>query len=325
MGITKKTCTVTAEQIGRVDRVIQSLTELSRSKVQALFDHGFVSVNDQPCSNVAQRVALGDVVLLQYDPHQGYKEKKKPWSDRTFSNVFEDEHLIVVNKVARVLTVATDTGDEENTLQARVQRYVQLQNRRHGALVVHRLDREASGLIVFAKNAAAEKSLHDQFHNRRPFRQYSAIVFGTVATETGSFQSYVAVGENLDHYSTWDKEEGVLSVTHYQCTALLDNATLVNAYSEAGHPNQIRLHFAQAGHPVLGDERYIRKIAARERDRNQKKAQAKLSHPNWTKNRMAIHASKLSFVHPATEATVTFESPIPKAMALFMKANPDRF
>lgn len=313
-------CTVEAEHVGRVDRVVQAMTGLSRSKVQALFDHGLVQVNAQECANVAHRVVVGDQVTLTYDPQHGYSEKKKPWTDRTFTIVAEDDELMVVNKSAKVLTVATDDGEEENTLQQRINRYLQIQSRKKEAFLVHRLDRLASGLIVFAKTPSSAKFLQDQFYNCTAQRVYQAIVLGSVFPEKGSFQSYVTQGENLDHYSTFDPELGRLSVTQYQVLQRLENATLIQASSESGQRSQVRLHFAQEGHPVLGDARSIRQTAAKQRERNQKKAQLELTHEHWGKNRMALHASALTFVHPASKKAVSYVAPLPKTMAMFVKA-----
>ena len=100
---------------GRVDHVVQTLTSLSHSKMRGLFDHGCVNVNGQPCMHAGMQVKSGDQVDVCYDPQQGYREKRKKWADRTFSIVYEDQHIIVVNKSANVLTVATDHG-ERNTL-----------------------------------------------------------------------------------------------------------------------------------------------------------------------------------------------------------------
>ena len=132
---------VEPEQGGRCDLIVQRLTALSRSQVRGLFDHGCVFVNGRPCGGVAHVVSPGDLVTVVYDPQQQYKEKKKPWTDRTFTLVYEDEALVVVDKAAGVLTVPTDRG-EANTLVDRVSHYISHSRPKRLAHVVHRLDRE---------------------------------------------------------------------------------------------------------------------------------------------------------------------------------------
>lgn len=320
MAIETKTWKVAPDQTGRIDRIVQKMTDLSRSRVQALFDHGCVQLNQQPCGNVAQRVAAGDVVALQYDPGQGYRPQKKPWTDRTFSVVFEDDHLLVANKSAKVLTIEQDDRPDRNTLLERVGLYLKAQSRRTPHLV-HRLERGMSGLIVFAKTLPAAQHLQSQFLTHQPRRRFTVVVAGTGLPDQGSFQSYVATGENLEQYSTEDKSIGELSTTHYQVLQVLGGATLLTVRPEVGQPNHIRLHLAEQGYPVLGDRRYIDKFSRRLR-RTQREERLEIwKHPGWRKSFLAMHASHLSLIHPATGKTVGWEATIPKAMSAFVRGH----
>jgi 23S rRNA pseudouridine1911/1915/1917 synthase len=282
---TTKSAQVTDPLAGRVDRVVQSLTQLSHSKLRGLFDHGCVTVNGKPCERVGTRVKSGDQVVVCYDPEQGYRGKKKPWADRAFSVVYEDEYLIVVNKSANVLTVATDHG-EHTTLDSRVSHYLRHTSRQREALVVHRLDRGVSGLLVFAKSPAMQRALQDQFKQRKPERVYIA--------ETG---------DNLDQFTTSKQDQGQLAITHYRVQKHLPDTTVVEVRLETGRRNQIRVHFADHGHPVLGDPRYSRRLAM---------------HDRWPTNRIALHAISLGFKHPVTEKQTLFESELPKPMRTFI-------
>ncbi|MEX2316046.1 MAG: RluA family pseudouridine synthase [Pirellulales bacterium] len=302
MPITTQTAQVTEEQAGRVDRVVQCLTSLSHRKMAGLFDCGCVTVNGRPCEQAGMRVKAGDRVDVCYDPQQGYREKKKKWDDRTFAIVYEDQEIIVVNKTANVLTVATDTG-EHTTLAGRLSEYLKHTGRHREALVAHRLDRGVSGLLVFAKTPAMLKRLQQQFKERKPERRYIAIVAGTVQPAAGTYRSHIETGDNLDQFTTRDESQGRLAITHYRVIKVLPDTTVVEVRLETGRRNQIRVHFADHGHPVLGDPRYRPREAMQDR---------------WPQKRIALHAISLGLEHPASGKWMLFESELPKSMQRFI-------
>jgi 23S rRNA pseudouridine1911/1915/1917 synthase len=303
MATTTKTAQVTDEQAGRVDRVVRALSGLPHSKLRGLFDHGCVTVNGEPCGDGNHRVAPGDSVELRYDPTRGYPEKKRKWNDLSFTVVHEDQHLIVVNKAANILTVPAENG-EANSLVDRVSHYLKHTSRRREALVVHRLDREVSGLLVFAKSRIVEARLIEQFKARKPERLYIAIVAGLLRRASGTFRSHLETGKNLQEYSTRDTTRGKLAITHYRVQKKLRDATVVEVRLETGRRNQIRVHFADHGHPVLGDPRYGREKSA---------------HVGWPESRIALHALSLGFDHPATGKPLHFESKLPDVMRRFIE------
>jgi 23S rRNA pseudouridine1911/1915/1917 synthase len=292
-----------------VGRVVVALTGLSNKKVRGLFDHGCVAVNGEPCSHAGQKVQAGDQVEVNYDPAQGYPLKKREWEDASFSVVFEDAHLIVVNKAANVLTVATDRGGERNTLVDRVSHYLKHTGRRREALVVHRLDRGVSGLLVFAKSQRMLEALQDQFKERKPDRRYIAIVAGILERESGTYRSHLATGKALNQYSTRDESKGELAITHYRLQKQLSDTAVVEVQLETGRRNQIRVQFADHGHPVLGDPRY---------------GVSRSQHERWPEHRIALHALSLGFVHPATGKPLRFESELPNSMQRFISEQASR-
>lgn len=271
--------------------------------MRGLFDHGCVTVNGQPCVHAGMRVKSGDQVNVCYDPQQGYREKRKEWTDRTFSIVYEDQQIIVVNKSANVLTVATDHG-ERNTLVSRISHYLKHSSHQREAFVAHRLDREVSGLLVFAKSPAILKKLQEQFKHRKPERLYIAIVAGILKPSTGTFRSYLETGDNLDQFSTREEHKGQLAITHYRVLKELRDTTVVEVKLETGRRNQIRVHFANHDHPVLGDGRYRRKEAI---------------HDRWPTKRIALHAVSLGLEHPMTGERLLFESVVPNSMKRFIR------
>jgi 23S rRNA pseudouridine1911/1915/1917 synthase len=301
VAMTRKNLVVSAELAGRIDRVVLNLTGLSRSNVQGLFDHDCVSLNGAPAADPGTVVKVGDDVEVYFDSHRRYHPRPRQWEDDAFKIIFEDKHLIVVDKAAGVLTVPANPGDS-NTLVHAVTRYFQHRGSRERAQLVHRLDRGVSGVLVFGKNRDIAERLQSQFEERKPEREYMAIVSGSVPPK-GTFESYLATTRSLQQYSTDDEEGGQLAITHYERVKVVDGASWVRVWLETGRRNQIRVHFADAGHPVLGDPRY---------------GSEKSSHPKWRVKRLALHAAVLGFKHPVTGKDLRFNSPMPTAMRAFV-------
>lgn len=301
--------TVDESNSGRVDVIVRELTETSRSQVRGLVQQNCVTVNGSPCKSIASTVAIGDVVMVCYDPHTRYREKKRRWEDRTFSVVFEDDHLIVVDKSSGVLTIPSPRG-EPNSLIDRVSVYLSHSKTSRHACLVHRLDRAISGLLVFGKHEPIAKLLVEQFKDIRPKQTYAAIVQGNMATNEGTYHSHLATAKNLDRYETRESKDTEEAITNYRVVRPLEDTTLIEATTETARRHQIRVQLASAGHPVLGDPRYKKKDA---------------THPRWIRNRIALHVGSLGFFHPVTGDPVEFESPYPRAMQKFIagsKAGP---
>jgi 23S rRNA pseudouridine1911/1915/1917 synthase len=296
---------VTPAQEGRADRVVQELTGLTRSWVRGIFDHHLVKVNGTLATGAAHEVKAGDLVAVDYDKDRRYKEIAAPRTTR-FRIVYEDEHLIVVDKAPGILSVPTGKG-EQDTLVHEIARYLskgpRIRTRVH---IVHRLDRGTSGILVFAKSAAVAHRLKLQFAQRKPEREYIAIVAGQVKDDAGTFRSHLATARDLDQYSTDDEDRGKLAVTHFTVEKRLVDATVVRVQLETGRRNQIRVHFAEAGHPVIGDERYRTDIS---------------SHPLFKEPRLALHAASLGFKHPMTGEAMRFTSKTPGALQRFIIHN----
>lgn len=302
MPLESVTRTVDEPLVGRIDLVVREMAQTSRAQVRGMFDHGCVWINEQPCTDPGVPVSLGDVVLLKFDPHTRYREKKKRWDDRVFSIAYEDDDIIVVDKAAGSLTVPTD-HHEPNTLVQRVSVYLSHSRRSRDACVVHRLDREVSGLLVFGKSEEVAENLIEQFKRRKPTRVYAAIVAGVIERDSGTYESHLATGKNLDRYVTSPGKHSERAITHFEVVRRMSDTTLVTAKLETGKRNQIRVHFAHAGHPVLGDPRYQPDAA---------------SHPRWVRKRIALHAKTLGFSHPTTNKPMSFESELPSAMTKFI-------
>jgi 23S rRNA pseudouridine1911/1915/1917 synthase len=203
----------------------------------------------------------------------------------------DDDDVVVAEKPAGLLTIGTDR-ERHRTLF----RYLfdcELRRRPDGRVfVVHRLDREASGLLVFAKNEQAKISLQGQFRDRTAGRTYNAVVRGAYPCETEVLESYLAQNKALQVYVTPDAWRGKLATTHVKVLKRAQSATLVEVVLKSGRKHQIRVHLAGRGHPLLGDRRYGEDLAG-------------------PIGRLALHAVSLEFNHPGSHKRMRFESRLP--------------
>src|SRR5438105_9170553 len=224
----------------RIDRLVQELCSVSRSQVRGLFDHGCVWRNGALATQPAERLIAGDHVELRYDPKQRYHPAPKPRRNLGFEIVFEDKHLIVVDKPADLLTVPT-RREETNTLQHKVEAYVRHVSKGRGAFAVHRLDRGVSGLLVFCKTQEIVRQLKDQFAASKPEREYVAIVAGQMKQRAGTFETLLATDKDLNRFSTEDESIGQRAITHFRGVAQLQGETLLQVRLETGRRHQIRV------------------------------------------------------------------------------------
>ncbi|MFN3189612.1 MAG: RluA family pseudouridine synthase [Aureliella sp.] len=280
--------------------VVQAACKLKRGPAQKLIHDGFVSCGGRVVTQPHFQLKVGDEVEIDYAPQPAKTPAKKgkgKSSNKRFEVVHDDEHLLVVNKPAGLLTVPSPKR-ERNHLRGQIQKWLDQQHANGKAICVHRLDRGVSGLLVFAKNDAIAQGLIGQFSKRKPQRQYAAIVAGDLTSPKGTFETYLATDDQtLTRYSVADPHGGELAITHYRTKENWRDATLVQVQLETGRRNQIRVHFAEQGHPIIGDPRYRPDLA---------------EHPHWPHRRLALHAETLGFSHPATGEPLMFKAPWPQ-------------
>ena len=204
--------------------------------------------------------------------------------------LYEDRDVLVVDKPAGLLTMGTDS-DKTRTAYFFLTDYVRrgYSKSRNRIFIVHRLDRETSGIVIFAKNVEAKTRLQDHWKDTE--KKYLAVVHGQCAKTSGTITTYLA--ENKAHivYSTPDRTKGRLSSTDYKVLKQTRDFALLELDLLTGRKHQIRVHLAGIGHPVVGDEKY----GKRDRDHT----------------RLALHARSISFKHPFTGQQLTFESQVP--------------
>ncbi len=211
--------------------------------------------------------------------------------------LFEDPYLIVIDKQEGVLSIATDRR-EDQTAYSILSNHVKQQNSSNKIFIVHRLDRETSGVMVFAKSEKIQKLLQETWGPTTKERTYLAVVGGALTEPSGTIISYLNESKALIVYSSQNPNQGQKAITHYETVKSNQRFSLLKVNLETGRKNQIRVHMQDLGHPVVGDKKYG-------------------SHLNPI-GRLGLHAWILGFTHPITQEKLRFETKIPpKFLGLF--------
>ncbi|MFT7032504.1 MAG: RluA family pseudouridine synthase [Cyclobacteriaceae bacterium] len=228
-----------------------------------------------------------------------FKRPAKKYEPKGLAIIYEDQDIIVVNKVNGLLTVSTDR-ERDKTAHFLLNEYVKKGNARskNRVFIVHRLDRDTSGILVFAKSEKVKRYLQDEWSSFT--KKYFAVVHGKILEKEGVITSYLT--ENRAHrmYSTKDTEKGKLSKTGYKLMKEARGFSLLEITLFTGRKNQIRVHFSEKGHPVVGDKLYGKV------DKGVK--------------RLALHAASLTISHPHTKEKVNFETEMPAYFKALLKA-----
>jgi 23S rRNA pseudouridine1911/1915/1917 synthase len=270
--------------------LLASHPNVTRSKVQKWLKHGTVHVNGESITQFNHPLLPGDHVSLG-DQAASRGASQLPTGMRI---AFEDSTLIVIEKPENLLSIATET-EREKTAHSCLTSYLRRGNpkRPERVWIVHRLDRETSGLMVFAKTEAAKKSLQTRWQEIE--KRYLAVVDGAPPTATGVLKSHLDESNPFKVYSVPQSERTRPAVTHYQTIKQSSSRTLLELTLETGRRNQIRVHLADVGCPIVGDDKY-----------------EALSNPA---GRLGLHSSYLKFIHPVTNEILTFESSLPQCLS----------
>jgi 23S rRNA pseudouridine1911/1915/1917 synthase len=274
---------------------------LNRREIKNLLKFGAVAVNGSKVRQFDHLLAIGDEVLVSSARAATAAGRLEHARIRV---VYEDAALIVVEKPAGLLTVAAHKG-ETDTLFARLNGYLRSRQAPHShrAWVVHRLDRETSGLMLFSKTEHAQSLLQAAWPEVEKF--YLAVVVGRPKSAHGTISSYLTETATLQVFSNDDPTPGGrLATTHYRLLQSRGDFSLLEIRLETGRKHQIRVHLAGLGCPVAGDRRYGEK-----------------SDPC---RRLGLHANRLTFAHPLTGERLTFNSPLPTALRKLFPGWKDR-
>lgn len=300
----------------RVDKyMFERLKHSSRNRIQKVADAGFVHVNDQPVKS-NYKVRPLDVITLMLDAPQ--HDHTIEAEDIPLDIVYEDADLMVVNK-APGMVVHPGAGNFHGTLINAVAWHLKdlssFDANDPAVGLVHRIDKDTSGLLVIAKTPLAKTKLGLQFFNKTTHRSYNALVWGNFNEEEGRIEGNIGRDPRdrlrMNVFPP-DSEIGKSAVTHYRILERFGYVTLVECVLETGRTHQIRAHMKHIGHPLFGDERY----GGTEILRGQRSSTYKAFIQNCFKvcNRQALHAKTLGFAHPTTGQQMDFTSDLPNDM-----------
>jgi RluA family pseudouridine synthase len=264
----------------------------SRRTLRQMLAQGRVSVNGEIRRIAAHPLAAGDTIEIG--------GRTAPSSlPRGLEILYEDDALLVIRKPPGLLTVAT-LHERERTAFACLRTYLKAREPRKKLHIVHRLDKFASGVLVFAKSEPVQSALQDIFSRHDIDRKYWAIVEGSVRQNQGTIRSRLVQDRSLRMHSTEDETRGKEAVTHYRVLRRTADLSVLEVTLETGRKNQIRAHLSEMGHPIVGDRAY-----GSTRD---------------PLKRMGLHAFQLGFRHPVTGKRALFETDPPPEFVRYLPA-----
>lgn len=276
----------------------------SRSRLQKLIDDGDVSVNEKP-SKSSYKLCAGDEIEIELTeiPAESFEPENIP-----IEIIYEDDALAVINKPARMV-VHPGAGVSDGTLANAIAHHFKFQISNPKSQIpnrigiVHRLDKDTSGLIVIAKSDEIHEKLSDQFRQREVFKSYVALVHGFVEQNAGEIDRPIA-REKHNRTRMAIRSHGRNALSLWKVRKRFEKFTLLNVEIKTGRTHQIRVHLASINHPVVGDDTYNSGRDKTVRDLEIRKAIADL-------NRFFLHAERLHFSHPTTGERLEFYQPMP--------------
>lgn len=269
---------------GLLDFLIAVMPDRKRTTVKEMLKH--------------RQVMLGQTVTTQFDAPVSPGDKVSVNTTREFQVfshprlklVYEDDDIIVINKGYGLLSMGTDKPGEQ-TAYSIVREYLKRKDPRNKLFIVHRLDRDTTGLMMFAKNMQAKETMQHNWNNMVLERRYIAVTEGALEPADGEIRSYLTENSAHEVYSTTRPGEGQLAVTYYRTLKVRQPYSLVELSLATGRKNQIRVHLKEKRHPIVGDRRYG-------------------AAPSPI-HRLCLHAQTLRFVHPVTRRDMNFSAPLP--------------
>ncbi len=289
-----------ADHSQRLDVFAAEKTGTTRSQIQVLIKEGNLLVNNMS-ESPGYRVHPNDIIeIARPEPET---DKLVP-EDIPINILHSDEHIVVVDKQAGMV-VYPSAGHKQGTLLNALAYHFKKMATIGGPLrpgVVHRLDKDTSGVMVIALDDPAYYSLAEQFKNRTMQRRYQAIIYRNIAKDSGEIVMDIGRSASDRKKMSTRTRHGKEAVTRWKVISRFGTATLIEAKLGTGRTHQIRVHFAAIGHPVLGDSTYG------------KKTSVDLKHGRITFPRQMLHAELLGFSHPVTGHYIEFSSPLPADM-----------
>jgi 23S rRNA pseudouridine1911/1915/1917 synthase len=293
----------------RLDKFLAAAERLgSRAKAASALERGKVFVNEVEAAltDASRALSPGDVVRVWMDrPGSAKPRRAGPQIAGDVEILFEDDWLVVVNKPAGLLAVPLERKSDAPSAYDQIERHLRPSGKRR-PLVVHRIDQDTSGLVVFAKDADAQARLKAQFKRREPERVYLAVVYGHPSPASGQWRDHLTWDEKaLIQKSTHPRDpEAQEAISDYRVVERFKDTSLIEVRLQSGRRNQIRIQARLRGHTLIGEKRYtygpdvLRPIQF---------------------ERHALHAWRLAFDHPRDARAVRFEAPLPADFAALLQ------
>lgn len=269
--------------------ISESLPDLSNKKIKSFIKMHMVEVDGKVETNSSKIIPEGGRVRVIFN------ERIIPEYD--IDIIYEDKDIIVINKPAGLLSIS-NRKEKELTAFRLVSDYIKSKNKNAKLFVVHRLDQATSGVLMFAKSENVKKLFQNSWNEIVTMREYMAIVEGRTKNEE-TIESYLTMNHFQIVHSTRDKEHGWYSKTHYKTVKSNGKYSFLEVDISTGRRNQIRVHMSEAGHPVIGDKKYIAK--------------------HNPIGRLGLHASRLELIDPRNKKKLSFVAPMPEEMEAFVK------
>ena len=288
---------VSESEVGlRLDKWLAAAERLgSRSKALSAIERGkvFVDGAEQTVADAARRLQKGETVRLWIDRPGSAERRYAERRDSGLHLLYEDSSLLVINKPASVLTVPLPAQPDEPSILDQVKHHLR-SHKKSTPLVVHRIDRDTSGIVVFAKTPEAQKNLKDQFERRSAERVYLAVVYGSPKPERGTWRDFLVWDqEGLRQQRAERRDRNAKeAVCHYRTLEKFSGSTLIEVSLVTGKRNQIRVQAGLRGHQLVGEKKYVYDPAPRHRIEF---------------GRQALHAHRLKFLHPINGRPMSFE------------------
>jgi len=303
----------------RLDAFISSkITDVSRTRIKNLILEGMVKINNEISCEPSKKINLEDNLIIEIPPPK--KTNIKPYN-YNLDIIFEDDDIIIINKPAG-LVVHPGAGNAENTLVNALVNYCKGSLSTIGGElrpgIVHRLDKDTSGILVVAKNDIAHINLSKQFSNHTINRKYEALVWGTLRPQKGIIKSYITRSNRNRQLMEVSQTKGKSAVTNYKTLEIFQNnkipiLSLIECKLGTGRTHQIRVHMSHKGNSIVGDKLYKKK------NKKFKKIDVELNSMIKNIDRQFLHAKSLGFIHPSSHKEVHFEVPLPKDLLKLVK------
>ena len=280
------------EKIELLDFLKQNFPNSSTNKLRKMLSQGRIEVNQITIHKAKHQLLPNDIVELLDKP----RKEIKPQTEIKFKNfsidlIYEDDQILVVEKPAKLLSIATDKL-EADTLHSKCVDYLKQKDPKSWAYIVHRLDKETSGVMILAKTKSAKEYLQEQFSQREVYRIYHTLVEGILDRDSGTIIQHLTEDKHLNIKSTSKTNKfGKQAITHFETLTKHESTTLVRVMIETGRRHQIRMAMQSIGHPIVGDSLH-----------------GATTNPF---SRICLHATSLEFLHPETDDPVRFEAKHP--------------